>query len=73
MRLAGIAVIALGLASPLVLRPPDILVSDEARLIGRSLQLATRRPSDDFIFLVDSQPVIVAWGYEADAVASLQG
>src|SRR5207248_6525249 len=47
--------------------------SDEARLIGRSLQLATRRPSDDFIFLVDGQPVIVAWGYEADAAASLQG
>ena len=47
--------------------------SDEARLIGRSLQLATRRPSDDFIYLVDGQPVIVAWGYEADAVASLQG
>ena len=36
--------------------------SDEARLIGRSLRLATRRPSDDFIFLVDGQPVIVAWG-----------
>jgi hypothetical protein len=47
--------------------------SDEARLIGRSLELATRRPSDDFIFLVDGQPVIVAWGYEADAAASLQG
>ena len=47
--------------------------SDEARLIGRSLQLATRRPSDDFIYLIDGQPVIVAWGYEADAVASLQG
>ena len=47
--------------------------SDEARLIGRSLQLATRRPSDDFIFLVDGQPVIVAWGYEADAAAGLQG
>jgi hypothetical protein len=47
--------------------------SDEARLIGRSLHLATRRPSDDFIFLVDDQPVIVAWGYEADAAASLQG
>ena len=45
--------------------------SDEARLIGRSLLLATRRPSDDFIHLVDGQPVIVAWGYEADAVASL--
>jgi hypothetical protein len=47
--------------------------SDEARLIGRSLHLATRRPSDDFIYLVDGQPVIVAWGYEADAAASLQG
>src|SRR5690348_4443266 len=47
--------------------------SDEARLIGRSLQVATRRPSGDFIFLVDGQPVIVAWGYEADAAASLQG
>lgn len=47
--------------------------SDEARLIGRSLQLATRRPSDDFIYMVDGQPVIVAWGYEADAAASLLG
>ncbi|UYN94545.1 MAG: hypothetical protein KIT25_21335 [Enhydrobacter sp.] len=47
--------------------------SDEARLIGRSLQLATRRPSDDFVYVVDGEPVIVAWGYEADAAASLQG
>jgi hypothetical protein len=47
--------------------------SDEARLIGRSLQLATSRPSDDFIYMVDGQPVIAAWGYEADAAASLQG
>ncbi|MBS0550083.1 MAG: hypothetical protein JSR24_20195, partial [Proteobacteria bacterium] len=47
--------------------------SDEARLIGRSLELATRRPSDDFVFLVGDRPVIVAWGYEADAAASLQG
>ena len=46
--------------------------SDEARLIGRSLQLATRRPSDDFVFVVGGKPVIVAWGYEADAAASLQ-
>jgi hypothetical protein len=46
---------------------------DEARLIGRSLHLATRRPSDDFIYVVDGQPVIVAWGYEADAIASLEG
>ncbi len=46
--------------------------SEEARLIGRSLELATSRPSDDFVFVVDGQPVIVAWGYEADAAAGLQ-
>ena len=47
--------------------------SDEARLIGQSLKLSTRRPSDDFIHLVDGQPVIAAWGYEPDALASLAG
>jgi hypothetical protein len=47
--------------------------SDEARLIGRSLQLSTRRPSDDFIYLVNGEPVIAAWGYEPDALAGLQG
>src|SRR5580704_7846269 len=46
--------------------------SEEARLIGRSLELATTRPSDDFVYVVDGQPVITAWGYEADAAASLQ-
>jgi hypothetical protein len=46
--------------------------SEEARLIGRTLELSTSRPSDDFVFVVDGQPVIVAWGYEADAAASLQ-
>lgn len=46
--------------------------SEESRLIGRSLELATSRPSDDFVFVVDGQPVIVAWGYETDAAASLQ-
>jgi hypothetical protein len=46
--------------------------SEEARLIGRSLELSTTRPSDDFVFVVHGQPVIVAWGYEADAAASLQ-
>lgn len=46
--------------------------SDEARLIGESLKLSTRRPSDDYIFLVDGQPVIAAWGYEPDALASLE-
>ncbi len=57
-----------GLGTQLAASP----TSDEARLVGQSLQLATIRPSDDFIFLVDGQPVIVAWGYEADAAASLQ-
>lgn len=52
------------------LQTPDL--SEEAHLIGRSLELATTRPSDDFIYVVDGQPVIVAWGYEADAAQSLQ-
>lgn len=52
------------------LQAPD--ASEEAHLIGRSLELATARPSDDFIYVVDGQPVIVAWGYEADAAQSLQ-
>lgn len=46
--------------------------SEEARLIGRSLELATTRPSDDFVYIVGGHPVIVAWGYEADAAAGLQ-
>ena len=36
------------------------------------MELATTRPSDDFVYVVDGQPVIAAWGYEADAAASLQ-
>jgi competence protein ComEC len=34
LRLAGVAAIALGLASPSLVRPPDVLVSDDARLIA---------------------------------------
>ena len=34
LRLAGVAAIALGLASPALVRPPDLLVSDDARLIA---------------------------------------
>lgn len=34
MRLAGIPLIAFGLLSPLLLGPPDLLVSDDARLIA---------------------------------------
>src|SRR3984893_10472698 len=46
--------------------------SGGARRIGRSLEPATARPSDDVVYVVDGQPVIAAWGYEADAAASLQ-
>jgi hypothetical protein len=45
--------------------------SDDARLTGRALELTARRPSDDYIFLVGDQPVIVAWGYEPDAAGAL--
>ncbi len=34
LRLAGVGLIVLGLISPLLVRPPDILVSDDAKLIG---------------------------------------
>ena len=43
IRLAGVALIAAGLASPLFFVPPDILVSDDARLIG------LRTPSGIFL------------------------
>jgi competence protein ComEC len=38
LRLIGVPVIALGLVSPLLVRPPDILVSADARLIGVRVQ-----------------------------------
>ena len=34
LRLVGVPVIALGLVSPMLVRPPDLLVSADARLIG---------------------------------------
>ncbi len=34
LRLAGVVAIAVGLASPMLVRPPDLLVSDDARLIA---------------------------------------
>lgn len=34
LRLAGAAVITAGLLSPILARPPDLLVSDDARLVG---------------------------------------
>src|SRR5205085_8665180 len=42
-------------------------------LIGRSLQLAARKPAESFVFLVGERPVVVCWGYEKEAAASLMG
>jgi hypothetical protein len=45
--------------------------SEDAQLAGRSLRLAARRPSDDYLFLVGDQPVIVCWGYDTDAAGAV--
>jgi hypothetical protein len=46
---------------------------EESGLIGRSLQLAARKPAESFVFLVGDRPVLVCWGYEREAAASLMG
>ena len=35
-------------------------------LVGKSLQLAARRPAESFIYMVGDRPVVVAWGYEKE-------
>lgn len=45
--------------------------ADDARLAGRSLRLAAQRPSDDYLFLVGDQPVIVCWGYDTEAAGAV--
>jgi len=44
---------------------------EESGMIGRSLQLAARKPAESFVFLVGGRPVVVCWGYEKEAAASL--
>jgi len=44
---------------------------EDMGVVGLSLQLAARAPAPSFIFLVGDRPVIVCWGYEKDAAASL--
>src|SRR4029079_7937835 len=46
---------------------------EESGLIGRSLQLAARKPAESFVFLVGDKPGVVCWGYEKEAAASLMG
>ncbi|MCW5742973.1 MAG: hypothetical protein KIT67_22650 [Alphaproteobacteria bacterium] len=45
--------------------------SEDARLLARALALAVRRPSDDYVFLVGDQPVVVCWGYEAEGAGAI--
>jgi len=45
--------------------------TEDARLLGKALHLAVRRPSNDYLFLVGDQPVIVCWGYEPEAVGAV--
>ena len=44
---------------------------DDIGVVGRSLQLAARRPAESFVFLVGERPVVVCWGYEKEAANSL--
>src|SRR6476659_3665643 len=44
---------------------------EDSALIGRSLQLAAKRPAESFVFLVGERPVVVCWVYEKEAAASL--
>jgi len=45
--------------------------TEDARLLGKALHLAVRRPSNDYLFLVGDQPVIVCWGYEPEAAGAV--
>src|SRR5471030_2719386 len=44
---------------------------DDMGVVGRSLQLAAKRPAESFVFLVGDKPVVVCWGYEREAANAL--
>lgn len=45
--------------------------TEDARLLGKALHLAVRRPSNDYLFVVGDQPVIICWGYEPEAAGAV--
>lgn len=45
--------------------------TQDVRLLGKALHLAVRRPSNDYVFLVGDQPVIICWGYEPEAAGAV--
>src|SRR5882757_8368669 len=57
--------------------PADLLAEPQLRETGDGIDWYAARSGPvrrlaDFVYVVDGQPVIAAWGYEADAAASLQ-
>jgi len=44
---------------------------DDLGVVGRSLQLAAKRPAESFVFLVGDKPAVVCWGYEKEAANAL--
>jgi len=45
---------------------------EDARLAGRALHLATKRPDDDaYLFRVGDQPVLICWGYDGETVGAI--
>ncbi|WP_395714246.1 hypothetical protein [Reyranella sp.] len=44
---------------------------EESGVVGLSLQLAARAPSESCVFMVGERPAIVCWGYEKEAAAGL--
>ncbi|HKU97684.1 MAG TPA: hypothetical protein VJR58_20510 [Vineibacter sp.] len=49
----------------------ETAASEDGRLAGRALRLAAKRPSDDYLFQVGDQPVIVCWGYDTEAAGAV--
>ncbi|HEX2888681.1 hypothetical protein [Vineibacter terrae] len=46
--------------------------SEDARLAGRALHLAAKRPDDDaYLFRVGDQPVLICWGYDGETVGAI--
>jgi len=45
--------------------------TQDVRLLGKALHLAVRRPSNEYLFLVGDQPVIICWGYEPEAAGAV--
>ncbi|MGD9881581.1 MAG: hypothetical protein AB7F22_00110 [Reyranella sp.] len=44
---------------------------EESGIVGLSLQLAARAPSESFIFMIGERPAIVCWGYDKETAAGL--